>query len=321
MHAPSFWDAGGPRWPGRLLAPLGTLVAQATARRVARPGWRAPVPVICCGSPMVGGAGKTPVAIAIGERLRSWGVEVHYLTRGYGGRAQDTVRVDPAVQDASEVGDEALLLARVAPAWAGPDRVQSARAAIAAGAQALVMDDGLQNPGLAKTLSLMVVDGGAGFGNRRVMPAGPLREPVREAASRCGAVVLIGEDTTGALSDIGLPVLRARALPGPEVAALAGQRVLAFAGIGRPAKFFAMLRAAGIRLVGERGFADHHVFRPAELDALAREAARLGAMLVCTEKDVVRLAPEWRGRVTSVGLRLAFDDPASLDARLAEALR
>ncbi len=162
----------------RLLAPFSALTAGITARRVARPGWRAPVPVICCGNATVGGAGKTTLALDLARRLAARGVAVHCLTRGYGGRVGTVLRVASGVHPASLVGDEPLLLAAVAPTWVGRDRAASARAAAAADAAALVMDDGLQNPGLAKDLAFLVVDGAAGFGNGRLLPAGPLREPV-----------------------------------------------------------------------------------------------------------------------------------------------
>jgi tetraacyldisaccharide 4'-kinase len=219
------------------------------------------------------------------------------------------------------VGDEAKLLAAVAPTWVGADRAATARAAVAAGAAALVMDDGLQNPTLAKDLSLLVIDGGFGFGNGRVLPAGPLREPVAVAAARCRAAVLIGPDTHGALAALppGLPVLRARLVPDPaDAAALRGRRVLAFAGIARPEKFFASLEEAGASVAARESFPDHHLFAPAELRRLFDRAARLEAMPATTAKDAARLPPEARARVAVLGIALAWDDPAALAALLAE---
>ncbi len=192
---------------------------------------------------------------------------------------------------AAVTGDEALLLAEAAPTWTGADRAASARAAIAAGAEVLLMDDGLQNPSLEKTMSLLVVDGATGFGNGRVMPAGPLREPVAAAASRCRAAILIGADTSGALARLppGLPVFRAVLAQGDETEALQGRRVLAFAGIGFPAKFFDGLERAGLTLVGREAFADHHAFTAGALARLAAKARALDAVLVTTPKDAVRL--------------------------------
>ncbi|MDE2517533.1 MAG: tetraacyldisaccharide 4'-kinase, partial [Rhodospirillales bacterium] len=198
LRAPAFWRDGGGAFLPALLAPLAAITTWVTARRVAKPGYQAPVPVFCCGNVTSGGAGKTTLALTLGAMLIARGVAVHFLLRGYGGTARGTRRVD-AGDDVTEVGDEALLLAGLAPTWIGADRAASARAAIAAGAAALVMDDGLQNPGLAKTLSLLVIDGATGFGNGRVLPAGPLREPVAAGAARADAAVLIGADRSGAL--------------------------------------------------------------------------------------------------------------------------
>ncbi len=320
---PDFWRHDGAVVPGFLLSPLSGLVARGTARRVARRGWRAPVPVICCGNAVVGGAGKTTLALDLARRLQARGVAVHLLTRGYGGRLRGVVRVDPAVHSAAQVGDEALLLAEAAPTWRGADRAAAATRAIAAGAQALVMDDGLQNPGLAKTLLFLVIDGGYGFGNGRVLPAGPLREPVRAAAKRVGAAVLIGPDEGGALARLPafLPVLAARLVPAAEAASLAGRRVVAFAGIGRPEKFFAMLAASGAVVVQKIGFPDHHAFGAAELARLLGLAHDLDALAVTTRKDFVRIPQALRGEFRAVDVSLAWADPAALDRFLDRALR
>jgi tetraacyldisaccharide 4'-kinase len=314
---PGFWfhDGAVPR----LLSPLAAVTAAVTARRVARQGWRAPVPVICCGNVTVGGAGKTTVALDIGARLVARGQRVHFLLRGYGGTAHGPHRV-VAGDTAAEVGDEALLLAAVAPTWIGADRVASARSAVAAGAQVLVLDDGLQNPGLHKDLSLLVVDGTSGFGNGRVLPAGPLREPVAAGAARCQAAVLIGPDCTEVAAALSLPVLRARLRPGPEVAAYVGRRVFAFAGIARPDKFFAMLAAARVVVVGTLAFPDHHPLSETDLDRVLAAATRADAAPVTTPKDAVRVPAGYRDRVGVVGVSLHWDDPAALDALLGRIL-
>ncbi|HVZ06970.1 tetraacyldisaccharide 4'-kinase [Rhodopila sp.] len=314
-RAPAFWSRDTAL--SRLLAPLSAVGTALTARRVARPGWRAPVPVICCGNATVGGAGKTTLVLDLAQRLRRRGLDVHILLRGYGGGARGPRRVQPT-DNAAMVGDEALLLAAVAPTWTGADRAASARAAVAAGAQVLLMDDGLQNPTLAKSVSLLVIDGASGFGNGRVLPAGPLREPVAAAAARSHAAILIGPDATGALARLppSLPVLRASLVQDRAIAGLAGRRVLAFAGIARPEKFFAPLRAAGAILVEARPFPDHHPFAAAELDALTRDADRQDARLVTTPKDAVRLPSAFRSRVTVIGVGLAWDDAAAIEAIL-----
>ena len=321
MRPPAFWQHGTRSVLPPLLAPISAMVAAITARRVMQAGWHAPVPVICCGNVTVGGAGKTTVALDLGHRLSSRGVAVQFLLRGYGGTVRGPHRV-AAGDAASLVGDEALLLAQVAPTWVGADRATSARAAIAAGAQALLLDDGLQNPTLTKDLSLLVVDGATGFGNGRVMPAGPLRETVAAGAARCHAAVLIGPDSTGVATHLPahLTLLRARLEPGPEVANLIGHRVLAFAGLALPDKFFAGLAQAGVEVVARRPFPDHHAYTETELHTLLADAARLDAVPVTTPKDAVRLPRHVREKVQVIGVTLVWDNEAALDALLTAVL-
>jgi tetraacyldisaccharide 4'-kinase len=276
------------------------------------------VPVVCCGNAGVGGAGKTTLVLDLARRMQRRGVQVHCLTRGYGGRVRGVLRVGPAEHDAALVGDEPLLLAEVAPTWVGADRAVAAREAVAAGARAILMDDGLQNPGLEKAASILVIDGAVGFGNGRVMPAGPLREPALAAAARCRAGVLIGPDLAGARAAVpGLPMLEARLVPEQR---MDGARVFAFAGIARPAKFHATLREAGAELAGVEGFPDHHVFSPRELDRVLARAAELGATPITTPKDAVRLPPLVRAEVAVLGVRLEWRDEAALDRLLDEVL-
>ncbi len=312
MRAPAFWQTDGV-WP-HVLAPLSAIVTAATARRVARAGWRAPVPVICCGNASVGGSGKTTLALDLGARLRARGIAVAFLTRGYKGRVRDAVRVIPEHR-AAEVGDEAVLLAAMAPTYVAADRAVSARAAIADGAAALVMDDGLQNPTLRRDLAFLVIDGAAGFGNARVLPAGPLREPAAAAAARCQAAVLIGPDERGAarMLPAGLPILRAslRSEFEPSLG-----RLHAFAGIGRPEKFFASLRQAGAEVVGSSSFPDHHAYTGTEIARLLGEAAASGATLVTTPKDHARLPRDAAASVRAVGVTLQWDAPDEIEALL-----
>ncbi|MCU0888588.1 MAG: tetraacyldisaccharide 4'-kinase [Rubritepida sp.] len=319
LRAPGFWLPGGGGLAPLLLSPVSAIYARATARRVSRPGWTAPVPVICCGNVTAGGAGKTTVALDLLERLAARGAAPHALLRGYGGTARGPLRVEPTTHDSRVVGDEALLLASLAPTWVGADRAETARRAIAAGAGAIVMDDGLQNPTLAKSLSLLVIDGTFGFGNGRVIPAGPLREPVAAAAARAHAAVLIGEDETGArgLLPAHLPLLRARLVPGPGTAALAGRPVLAFAGIANPRKFFDTLAEAGAIVVGRQTFADHYPYDEADIAAILAEAEALAALPVTTRKDIVRVPPRFRDQIAVAGVGLAWEDEDALDALLA----
>lgn len=315
MRAPEFWSGGGGGLAPILLSPVSAIYAAATARRMARPGWTAPVPVICCGNATAGGAGKTTVALDIGRRLGNRGISAHFLLRGYGGRLKGPIRVDPAVHDSTAVGDEALLLAAERPTWVAADRAAGAQAAIAGGAQAIVMDDGLQNPTLEKDVSLLIIDGSYGFGNGRVIPSGPLREPVAAAAARSRAAVLVGEDETGALAQLpeGLPVLRARLVPGPEAEMLSGQPVFAFCGIANPRKFFASLQEAGAFIAGRQAYADHYPYDEGDLRDLLGEAEGLRALPVTTRKDWVRLPPAYRNRVTVMTIRLEWDEPAAIE--------
>ncbi len=321
MTPPIFWTQNGPI--PRLLTPAAKIVAALTARRVSRPGYRAPVPVLCCGNASVGGAGKTTLVLDLARRLQARGLRVHCLTRGYGGRAlkhhkHGALRVLPGVHRADWVGDEPLLLAAAAPTWICRDRAAGARAALADGAQILLMDDGLQNPTLHRTASLLVIDGAAGFGNGRVLPAGPLREPASAAAARCQAAVLIGDDATGALCTIpALPVLHAWLEPDTQ---LPGVRVLAFAGIGRPEKFFTTVQDAGAVLIERRAFPDHHPYRSGELQALFDRAAALFATPVTTPKDAIRLSSSEQDQVQIVGIRLRWADEPALERWLDQAL-
>ncbi len=322
MRTPGFWyGSGGPAGAalGWALAPLGALYGLAGRLRMAsgRPE-RAGAPVICVGNLVAGGAGKTPVCIAVAEALRARGAVPAFLTRGHGGRERGPLAVDPGTHDSAAVGDEALLLAAHGPCWVARDRPAGARAAVAAGASVLVMDDGFQNPSLAKDLSLIVVDGAVGFGNGHLVPAGPLREPVARGLARAGAVVVVGEDRAGVERRVAgaLPVLHARLEPAEEARALAGRTVLAFAGIGRPGKFFATLEALGARVVERAAFADHHPYRPEEVLALSDRAAALGALPVTTAKDAVRLPDDLRALVRVVPVRAVWREPAALDRLL-----
>jgi len=314
LQAPEFWAHDGIL--PRLLSPAAAITTAVTARRVRRHGWRAPVPVICCGNVTIGGAGKTTVALDIGRRLVARGVAAHFLLRGYGGTVRGPHRVGPE-DTAADVGDEALLLAAAAPTWVGGDRAASARAAVSSGAQALVLDDGLQNPTLEKDLSLLVVDGEGGFGNGRVLPAGPLREPLAAGAARCQAAVLVGPDAGAIAASLPPPVLRASLCAAPGVATWLGRSVFAFAAIARPEKFFTMLSQAGVVLAGRMAFPDHHAFTEGDLRRVLDEAAHCNAAPVTTPKDAVRLPAAHRGRIGVVGVSLVWDDPAELESLLA----
>jgi tetraacyldisaccharide 4'-kinase len=263
-----------------------------------QPGASAGVPVVCIGNLTAGGTGKTPTALVVAQLLTAAGRKPFVLSRGYGGRESGPVQVDQARHHAEDVGDEPLLLARMAPTVISRDRIAGAEFARSAGADVVVMDDGFQNPSLKKDLSIVVVDGGRGVGNGLSIPAGPLRAPFKRQLDRAQAVLVIGEGdaaepVVAAARDRALAIFRGRLEPDPqEVAKLRGRPVLAFAGIGNPEKFYATLREAGIDVRVRRSFADHHRYRRAEAADLIRTCEREGLVPVTTEKDRVRLS--WR---------------------------
>lgn len=294
MKAPSFWWQE-PGAPAAWLAPVAAVYGAVAAARLRRGGARAGVPVVCIGNPTLGGSGKTPTALALARLLIDAGERPYLLSRGYGGRLAGPVTVDFHHHRADDVGDEPLLLARAAPTIVARERVAGARAARRAGARVIVLDDGFQNPSLAKDLSILVVDGLRGIGNGKVFPAGPLRARFEAQLARAQAMLVIGEGSatasvTQAAGARGLALFYGRLRPDPAtLATLTGTRVLAFAGIGHPEKFFTTLSDAGIDVAARRAFPDHHRFTAAEASALLAEAEQAGLSLVTTEKDFVRL--------------------------------
>jgi tetraacyldisaccharide 4'-kinase len=260
------------------------------------PGHKAGVPVICLGNLTVGGAGKTPAALAVAHLLLAARERPFFLSRGYGGRLAGPVRVDTSFHHAADVGDEPLLLARLAPTIVARDRVAGAKVARRGGASVIVMDDGFQNPSLAKTISIVLVDAARGIGNGRVIPAGPMRAPLEIQLAHAHAIVAVGAPTgaatvTDAARRSGIAIFHARLEPDRNsLAALGGRKVLAFAGIGNPDKFFATLTEAGVAIGEQTSFPDHHRYTPAQADALIARAGAAGLVLMTTEKDHARLA-------------------------------
>jgi tetraacyldisaccharide 4'-kinase len=317
MRAPDFWRSDG--LTPRLLDPLGQVygLIGRLRRRLASPR-AASVPVICVGNLTAGGAGKTPAAIAIAARLKAAGERPHLLTRGYGGRIAGPERVDLAVHDAKEVGDEALLLARTAPTWVAKDRVLGADAAARAGASVIILDDGHQNPHLAHDLAFVVIDGAAGFGNNRLLPAGPLRETVEDGLARADALIVIGGGGPAIASS--LPRLKADFQAAPGAPDLVGKRILAFAGIGRPQKFFETVQGLGAVIVDARPFPDHYRYKPSEIEALLAQARQVDASCLTTEKDHVRIPLPLGNSVKKLPIELRFENDDALDELLESAL-
>ena len=317
MRAPDFWRRDG--IVPAILSPISRFWSWKTSLRIGKVvPFQVDVPVICIGNVVAGGAGKTPVALSVMERLRYSGKTAGFLSRGYGGKIKAPTLVEQHRHTSRDVGDEPLLLAQTAPTWIGADRAAAAQAATESGIDVLVMDDGLQNPALHKDLSILVVDGQYGFGNNRVMPAGPLREPVEEVIKRVQAIAVIGtvSDSLAAHIPNDLPILAARFVPAAEDDDISGRPVVAFAGIGRPEKFFETLAGMGCDLVDAIPFPDHHYFSTDEVMQLIDTAAAAGAIVVTTEKDLVRVPKEARDMVRSLKVRLEWDDPDALDSWL-----
>jgi tetraacyldisaccharide 4'-kinase len=330
MREPAFWYRP-PSWMSHFLAPLGAIYGAVTAQRMARKGASAGLPVLCVGNYHVGGAGKTPATLALVKLLREMGEQPFVVSRGYGGSQQGSVRVDQAAHTAADVGDEPLMMASGVPVIVSRDRVAGATMARAQGASVVLLDDGFQNPALVKDVSLIVIDATRGVGNGGVFPAGPLRAPLEPQIARTDALIVIGagdaaNDIAARVLRHGAPVLRAQLVP-DQVSAdkLRGQRVLAFAGIGDPARFFATLRACGVEVADERSFADHHPFAPDEIARLVSDAASQSLTLLTTEKDIARIRSDARFRdqvngIATFPVTLDFDDAAMLQNFVAERL-
>ncbi|QDY70189.1 tetraacyldisaccharide 4'-kinase [Qingshengfaniella alkalisoli] len=325
MRPPRFWNRppGRPALASRLLSPLAALYAWGTARRAGIVGQSAPVPVICVGNLNAGGTGKTPVVISLTQRLIANGYNPAVVTRGYGGNIEGPTKVDPNRHSAEQTGDEALLHAAFTATWIAKDRAAGVAAAVAEGADSILLDDGFQNPSVTKDLSIVVVDAATGFGNGRVLPAGPLREPVGPGLARADLLLSVGEADDQATfqtrwgDQVTCPSIQARLEPLQMGMDWHGLRVLAFAGIGRPEKFFNTLKSQGADIVDAVALGDHQPLAPALLSRLEQQAKAKGLQLVTTEKDQVRMPPGFRHKVLTLPVRLEPESWTEIDHELA----
>jgi tetraacyldisaccharide 4'-kinase len=315
----------------QFLMPLGAIYGVIAGHRLQREGFDAGIPVLCVGNYHVGGAGKTPTVLALAKLLGELGETPVVLSRGYGGQLRGPILVDLDRHAAVDVGDEPVMLARTIPVVVARDRIDGVALARSQGASVILMDDGFQNPAIAKDASLIVIDGTRGLGNARVFPAGPLRAPLPPQLARTDALIIVGG---GSAADAVAAVVAARGKPvlsahlradEASLASLRGKRVLAFAGIGDPTRFFRTLRANGIEVVKERAFADHHPFSENQIETLSKEAGRDALTLVTTEKDLARLhgrdgLPGWAREIVPFAVTLEFDGAVQLRKFVADQL-
>lgn len=326
LDEPAWWyeSADRPHVAARVLSPLGRLYGWAVEQRFrkAEP-YRAALPVLCIGNFTAGGTGKTPLARFLIAAMAARGVTPACLTRGYGGALAGPVWVDPARHTAREAGDEPMLVAREARVMLARGRADGLAAIERdGGVGAVVMDDGLQNPTVAKDLVIALVDARRGFGNGHVFPAGPLRARLEFQLGLVDCIVVMGDDPpegpAPVFGDLKKrfpgPVLRGAVRPSGDLAWIGGARVLAYAGIANPDRFFRLVERFEPATLARRAFPDHHVFSEQDARALVAEADAAGAVLATTEKDLARLSgatgalAELKARSRALPIEVTFEE-------------
>ena len=318
MRPPRFWgnDPGALHILSRVLKPVEYCYAQSTINRMAKPArFTAQIPVICIDSLNISGTGKTAAIIALITDLQQRGKTPIVISHR---DAADPVKVNPKVHSSMEVGDKAMLISAFGPVWVGRDKVATATKAEKTNADILIMDGGYYDPAMLRNLSIIVTDAAIGFGNGRSLPAGPLREPLSTGLERADLLLTIGPRKAQSRFQniwgphISLPHLKGHIAPLQTGMDWTGTRYMAFSGIRHPEAFFATLRSLNITLSGVEALENHQDYTPALLSRLERDAAAMGAQLVTTEKDAVRLPASFLRQVVTLPVRLEFNDRTPL---------
>ena len=310
FKAPKFWYLKRDSLLSNSLYPLSLLFRLGTKiRNLISLERKTKLPIICIGNIVIGGAGKTPVALKIGNMLRKAGYNPHFVSKGYGGLEKNN-RLVKDWHSPKSVGDEPLLLSEIAPTWIGLNRNKSFQLASEHGADCIVMDDGFQNPTLQKDFSIVVINGEQGFGNKRVIPSGPLRESINRGLSRTNLIITIGDisDTVKDKIPKHIPLFAANFKIKEDDMMLTGQRITAFAGIAYPEKFFNSLKVVKANIVDKISYSDHHIYSENDLLYLAEIANKNKSILVTTKKDMVRIPKNFRSLVKTIDGFIQFDD-------------
>jgi len=310
LKAPKFWYLKKDTILSNSLYPLSLLFRFGTKiRNLVSKKNKSPLPTICVGNIVVGGAGKTPVALKIGELLIKSGYKPHFISKGYAGLTKISTLVK-SWHSATSVGDESILLSEVAPTWVGNDRIKSSILAKNQGGDCLIMDDGFQNPSIQKDFSIIVINSEQEFGNRRVMPSGPLRESINRGLSRTNLVIVIGNPSKEIKKIVPdhIPIIESKFEIKKENKSFKGQKIVAFAGIAYPEKFFNSLKDQGANIIKEISYPDHHIYNENDLLSLVETANKTQSILVSTKKDYVRIPKSYRSLVNTLEGEIIFKD-------------